>query len=125
VECFINHFCDHKGRKKERVKDPTIIKYCAANKFILVTPDKNMLLTHAETIKKTDVAIIASTRGTQDLDIWVEQVIKSKATIERNVKKYQRPWFMRLGLTGSINIQTVGASRSTKRHRPREGQETT
>jgi hypothetical protein len=123
VECFIRHFCDEKGRKEERVKDPTIIRFCARQKWVLVTPDKEMLFTHADTIKKTDVAIIASTNGTRDLDNWIEQVVKAKAKIERHVKKYPRPWFMRLGMTGSINIQTVGADKKTKRRRPREGQE--
>lgn len=83
-----------------------------------------MLFTHTETIKKTDIAIIASTAGTTDIDDWIKQVIKAKAKIERYAKKHPRPWFMRLGLTGSINIETVGAERITRRSRPREGQET-
>lgn len=123
MQCFIDHFCDKKGRKEERVKDPRIIKFCAERKLILVTPDKNMLYTHAETIKKTDVAIIASTAGTTDIDEWIKQLIKAKPKIERHVKKTPRPWFMRLGLTGTIHIQTVGADRKSSRHRPREGQE--
>jgi len=123
VECFIEHFKDKKGRKEERVKDPRIIRLCASKKFVLVTPDKNMLFTHSETIKNTDVAIIASTVGTCDMDNWVNQLIKAKGKIERHVKKHPRPWFMRLGITGSINIQTVSVDRQTRRRRPREGQE--
>lgn len=123
VKCFVEHFCDKKGRKQERVKDPRIIRFCAAQKFVLVTPDKNMRYTHAETIKQTDVAIIASIVGTRDIDEWITQLIAKKTQIERHVKKFPRPSFMRLGLTGSINIETVKADRTTRRHRPHEGQE--
>jgi hypothetical protein len=87
----VDHFCDSKGRKLERVKDPRIISFCASQKYVLVTPDKNMLFTHAETIKKTDVAIIASVAGTQDIDDWITQLIAVKAKIERHVKKTERP----------------------------------
>jgi hypothetical protein len=124
VKCFVEeHFCDKKGRKEERVKDPRIISLCAAQNYVLVTPDKNMLYTHAETIRKTDIAIIASVAGTKDIDDWITQLIEAKAKIERHVKKTPRPWFMRLGLTGSINVQTIKADRITRRRRPREGQE--
>jgi hypothetical protein len=123
VVCFTEKFCDKGGRKEENVKDPRIIRLCASQKWVLITPDKNMVFTHAETIKKTDVAIIASTIGTRDMDNWINQLIKAKAKIERHVKKTPRPWFMRLGITGSINIQTVGAEKRTRRRRPNEGQE--
>jgi len=123
VECFIHHFRNEQGRKEERVPDPRIIRFCAKHKFVLITPDKNMLFTHWDTIQQTDVAIVASTNGTQDIDTWIEQLIEAKATIERHVRKHERPWFMRLGITGSISIQTVGESKRQRRHRPREGQE--
>lgn len=124
VEVFREHFPGKPGRAEQGVKDPHIIKFCARQKWVLITTDKNMRFTHRETIKQTDVAIVATTSNNESLENWVTALIKAKASIERHVKKTSRPWFGLLGRTGNLNVQTVTTESYTRRHRPREGQET-
>jgi uncharacterized protein DUF5615 len=125
VECFATHFRDAKGRKEESVKDPRIIKFCDEKKWVLVTTDRNMSLTHIETIKKTEIAIIATSSNNQPLDTWAKALIKAKPKIERFVRKHPRPSFATIGTTGCLTQRAISAKAHTRRHRPFEGQEPT
>lgn len=126
VERFVYHFQDQRtSRCEQSVKDPSIIKFCASKKWLLVTPDGNMLFTHVETIKKTDVAILATAHNSaQDVDEWVDGLITGKAEIERFFKKFPRPSFATFNRQGKINSKkTITPDRTTRRNRPREAQE--
>ena len=123
VECFADHFRDADGRVKDGILDPQIIRLCNANKWVLVTMDKQMRFTHVETIKQTEIGIIATTDCNRPPEVWIQALIRAKARIERCVKKHPRPWFARLGSTGALTVETIQPEASTRRHRPKEGQE--
>jgi Txe/YoeB family toxin of Txe-Axe toxin-antitoxin module len=121
VECFGDHFSDPDRKKEQAVKDPRIIQLCHEKKWVLITTDKNILYTHVQTIRKTEVLIIATESNRIELDIWVQALIKAKPKIERLVKRSERPYFACIGRTGNLNRKQVGTT--TRRHRPKEGQE--
>lgn len=124
VECFGHHFRDADGRISDNVKDPALIKFADSHKWVLITTDKQMRYTHVETIKRSEVAIIATVNNKHAPDVWVQALNIAKAKIERYVKKHPRPWFAVLGRDGSITIETISSTAYTRRKRPREGQET-
>ena len=126
VERFVYHFKDERTRKCEQsVKDPRIIRFCASRKWLLVTTDSSMGSTHVETIKKTDIAILATAHNSaDDMDEWVEGLIAGKAAIERFFKKVERPSFTTFNRQGKIAPpKTITPEHFTRRHRPREAQE--
>jgi uncharacterized protein DUF5615 len=123
VECFGGHFRDPDGRISDGIKDPQIIRFCNTQKWVLVTTDRQMRNTHVETIKATEVAIIATVNNKYSPEVWVKALNKAKAKIERHVKKHPRPWFAILGSSGSISFETVSSTAYTRRDRPKEGQE--
>jgi hypothetical protein len=121
VQCFEKHFPDPERKKEQAVKDPRIIRLCDDNKWVLITTDKEMLFTHVETIKKTEILIIATESNRIPLSTWVDALIKAKPKIERLVKRSERPYFACIGRTGNLNRKQIG--KATRRHRPKEGQE--
>ena len=92
---------------------------------MLVTTDSNMQYTHVETIKKTDVAILATAHNNaDDMDEWVDGLISGRAKIERFFKKQERPSFATFNRQGDLTtVKTITSDRYTLRNRPREGQE--
>lgn len=120
VECFGDHFPDATRGKEQNVKDPRIINLCHEKNFVLITTDKNLPITHAATIKKTEIAIIATANNNADPAVWVQAIISAKARIERHCKKVPRPSFATISKTGNLTVRPISISR---RHRPREGQE--
>lgn len=126
VERFANHFQDERTNHCEQsVKDPRIINFCSQRKWMLVTTDSSMRKTHVETIKKTDIAILATAHNSaEDMDEWVEGLIAGKAKIERFFHKHPRPSFATFNRQGDLPIKdTITPDRRSRRHRPREGQE--
>ena len=122
--CFATAFsAEHKSG--ESVGDPKIINHCNKNNYVLFTLDKNMRFTQVETIKKTEIGIIA----TESCDKyspaqWTEAFIKAKAVIKRHIRKYPRPWFAHLAITGEIRkIETITLAMFTRRVRPKEQSE--
>lgn len=121
VEIFGEHFPDDLRKKEQAVKDPRIIRLCNEHKWVLITTDKQLPFTHAETVRKTEIVIIATESNRIPLDTWVKAIIKSKLKIERLVKRSDRPYFACIGQTGNLNRKPIGTT--TRRNRPREGQE--
>jgi hypothetical protein len=124
VECFADHFRGEDGKIKDGVKDPEIIKFCAKSQWLLITTDKAMRETHVETIKETEIAIIATASNQTALDVWIKALIKSKAKIERAFKKHPRPWFATITPSGDLKISQITEELFTRRQRHKEGQET-
>ena len=121
VVCFEEEFPDPHRKVEQAVKDPRIIKRCNEKKLVLITADKEMLYTHVETIKKSEIIIIATQSNTISIETWVDAIIKAKPKIERLVKRSDRPYFATLGRTGNLERKQIGTQ--TRRNRPREGQE--
>ena len=92
-----------------------------------LTEYQNLSKTHIETVKKTDIVIIATQSNNEPIAVWVEALIKSKAKIERLVKRTlksgERPCCARISKNGDISVDENYRNRSTTRKRPREGQE--
>jgi hypothetical protein len=110
------------ARLHQRVPDPRIIKLCDHEKYVLFTMDKNMRHTHVEEIKKTECAIIATESCDKYAPIkWVDALIAAKAEFHRKFKRYPRPWFAHLQITGHLRkIETIVPEMRTRRTRPRE-----
>jgi hypothetical protein len=123
VTCYANHFTDKEGKPEKSVKDPKIIQYCQKRKYVLITTDKQLCYTHIETVKKSDIVIVATESNTSGMEIWVNALIKAKARIERLVKKSERPCSARLSRVGTITVDDELMGRTTRRNRPEEGQE--
>jgi len=123
VECFADHFRGENGKIKDGVKDPEIIKFCENRQWLLITTDKAMRETHVETIKETEIAIIATANNQTSLDVWIKALIKSKAKIERAFKKHPRPWFATITSSGELKINQITEELFTRRQRQKEGQE--
>lgn len=121
AQCFAEIF-QTGGRKDEGVKDTQIIEYCHANKLVLVTMDKNIRFTHVDAIKTTQIAIIAMESGDKyPPATWVTALILGKSKILSKVKRYPRPWFAHLSVTGELRkIETITAEMKTRRERPAE-----
>jgi len=121
VRCFAEAFRtgDPKG---DPVRDPQIIEYCHAEKLVLVTMDKNIRFTHVDTIKKTDVAIIATESSDKySPATWVAALILGKPKILTAIKRYPRPWFAHLSTTGELRkIERITPEMTTRRDRPDE-----
>jgi hypothetical protein len=124
VTCYADHFKDKEGKPENSVKDPEIIKYCHKRKYVLVTTDKQLCYTHIETLKKTEIVVIATESNTAGMEIWVDALISAKAKIERLVKKSERPCSARISRSGNISVDYELLGRSTRRKRSKEGQET-
>jgi hypothetical protein len=121
VQCFADYFKDQQGRKEEGVKDPRIIRFCHNKKWLLVTTDSDIVRTHVEEIKRTDIAILATAHNADDMDDWIEGLIAAKVAIERHFKKYPRPWFAQFNRQGAITtIRTLTEASYSRRNRPRE-----
>ncbi len=129
MRCFRDDFpsSSNPGKAEESVKDPRIIRHCNDKNFVLITTDKNLCYTHIETVKKTDIVIIATQSNNEPIAVWIEALRKSKGKIERLVKhtekKGERPCCARISKNGDINIDEHYRTRTTTRNRPREGQE--
>ena len=71
-----------------------------------MTKDKELCYTHIETVKKTDIVIIATQSNNEPIAVWVKALIKSKGKIERLVKhtekKGERPAVHGLVKTGTL-----------------------
>lgn len=123
VECYAEHFKDHEGKPEKKVKDPAIIKHCQKSSFVLVTTDKQLCYTHAATVKKTEIIVVATESNRAGIGIWVDALIKAKPKIERLVKKAARPCCFRLSRTGTLTADENLMNRETRRTRPHEGQD--
>jgi hypothetical protein len=121
VLCFAKDFA-HEHKNRIQVTDPRIIKHCDKNHYVLFTLDKSMRHTHVETIKKTEVAIIATESADKYSPVqWVEAFLKAKADNRRKIRKFRRPWFAHLAITGEIRkIETITQEMTTRRVRPSE-----
>ena len=88
MRCFRDDFprASNPGKAEESVKDPRIIRHCHENDLVLITTDKNLCYTHIETVKKTDIVIIATQSNNEPIAVWIEALIKGKAKIERLIK---------------------------------------
>lgn len=121
VVCFAHEF-PHEATNNIRVTDPRIIKHCNEKDYVLITLDKSMKHTHMELIKQTGIAII----GTESCDKyppvqWVDALIKASALVRRKVRKFPRPWFAHLQITGTLrHITTITSDMNTRRTRPQE-----
>lgn len=120
-ECFSTAFAaEHK--RQESVRDPRIINHCNNCGYILFTNDKAMRYTHVETIKNTDIGIIAAESFDKFSPIdWIDSFVEAKTVIKRHIKKHPRPWFAHLTIDGKIRkIETITLEMRTRRVRPEE-----
>ena len=124
VRSFRTDFPAQPGKPEQSVKDPRIIRHCAANDYVLITTDKELCYTHIEEVKKTEIVVIATESNRGDIHLWVLALIRGKAKIERLVKRTrkqgQRPCSTRISRSGNIRVDEKFASRTTRRTRPRE-----
>ena len=75
---------------------------------MLLTRDHEMRNTHREEIKKTEVAILATSHNSSDdQDEWVAALINLKSRILREFKKRERPWFATFSRTANLTIKTI------------------
>ena len=123
VEPFVKHFTREDGGKEQKVKDPRIIRLCNKKKWLLVTTDSDIRFTHIEEIKRcTDVAILATAHNSvENIDEWIDGLIKARARVEREFKKRERPWYAQFNRQGDITtIFTVTEQHTTRRSRLQE-----
>jgi hypothetical protein len=129
VRCFREDFprASDPGKAEESVKDPRIIRHCNDKDYVLITTDKNLCYTHIETVKKTNIVIIATQSNNEPIEVWVKAIIKSKSKIERLIKHTlkdgERPCCARISKNGDIIVDENYRTRTTTRNRPKEGQE--
>lgn len=117
-------FPDAKKGKQNGVLDTPVIKKCHDEKWLLLTTDHEMLKTHIEEIKKhPNVTILAATHNSatpEDNVLWLQAVIKLRASILRLYKKQPRPWFATFSREGTItNFKVITAEHKTRRTRPK------
>jgi hypothetical protein len=115
-------FPDARKGKQNGVPDTPVIKKCHEEKWLLLTSDHEMLMTHVEEIKKNpNVTILATThnsRTPEECQAWLEAVIKLKPTILRMYKKNQRPWFATFSRAGVItSFKVITPDHKTRRTR--------
>lgn len=125
--CFRDDFPAKPGKPEQSVKDPRIIRHCHERGYVLITTDKQLCYTHIGTVKKTDIVVIATESNRSEMRVWVDALITGKARIERLVKntrkRGQRPCSARISRTGSIWMDPNYLNKTTKKNRPKEGQE--
>jgi hypothetical protein len=97
VETFPKWFRTESNKKKQGVKDPSVIEFCNEKKWLLVTTDHEMRKTHAQEIRVnpcfTAIATANNSATAQEYEEWLDAIIKLKPRILRYYKKNQRPWF--------------------------------
>jgi hypothetical protein len=123
IELFREHFARDDGGKEQSVKDPRILRFCNRHKWLLVTTDSDLRLTHIEEIKKLpDLAILATAHNTvAGIEEWVDGLIKVRRFVEREFRKRLRPWFAQFSRQGRITtIYTITAMHGSRRIRPLE-----
>lgn len=89
IEAFWKHFQREQGGKEQGVKDPRVLRLCNAKKWLLVTMNSDIRLTHIEEIKKLpDLAILATSHNSGEyIEEWVDALICARARIEREFKE--------------------------------------
>ncbi|MGO8721024.1 MAG: DUF5615 family PIN-like protein [Acidobacteriaceae bacterium] len=108
VQRFPEWFRDETGQPLRNVPDPEVIKFCTRNGWVLVTRDHEMKNLHRQEIRKSDVAILATAHNSAKIqDEWVVAIINLKASILREFKKRERPWFATFSRTAKLTIQTI------------------
>jgi predicted nuclease of predicted toxin-antitoxin system len=111
VQRFPEWFRDDSGKVRVNVEDPEIIRFCHKNGWLLVTTDHEMKNMHLEEIKKTEVAILATSHNSaENPDEWVIALINLKSRILREFKKRERPWFGTFSRTANLTISTITAA---------------
>ena len=132
IERFTTHFPrteQVKGEplvRQQEVKDPSILKLCDKNGWLLITTDSDMRFTHLEQIKKCKkIAILATAHNAvDDIFEWVEGLANGRAAIERKFKKQPPPWFGQFNRAGDITTcYTVTEEHKTRRTRAKEAGE--
>lgn len=122
VRCFRDVFAANPGKPEQLVKDPRIIRKCDDEKWVLITPDKNIIVTHNELIQETELAIIATANNNTDPKVWIAAIIKGKVRVERFIRTEPRPSFATINRNGELTIKRA-SKRGKRRNRPKEGQE--
>lgn len=108
MQRFPEWFKDENGKVMRNVKDPEIIHFCHRNGWLLVTTDHEMKSMHREEIKRTEVAILATSHNSlENPDEWVVALINLKTRILREFKKRERPWFGTFGRTATLKVETI------------------
>jgi hypothetical protein len=125
VERFTTHFPreGNTGKRQQEVKDPSVLKLCNREGWLLVTTDSDMRFTHVEEIKKcVNIGILATAHNKVDDPYeWVNGLAKGRATIERRFKKQAPPWYGQFDRSGRITTcYTVTDQHGSRRHRPKE-----
>jgi hypothetical protein len=110
------------SRKRQHVKDPDIIAFCSEKRFMLVTTDSNMQLSHAAEIGKSHVTILATAHNNvTGIEEWVDALIQGRVAVERYWKKVQPPCFATFNRQGVINKpKCFGPHSTNRRTRPQE-----
>ena len=106
VVSFEEVFQTRDGKKREKVKDPEVIRHCSKKRRVLFTTDKKILFAWADVIVHTDIAIIATESNVSDPSVWIGAIIKAKAKIERFARKFPRPSFACLSRSGELHRKT-------------------
>lgn len=108
VQRFPEWFRDENGQKRENVLDPEVIRFCHKTGWLLVTKDHEMKNMHREEIRKSEVAILATSHNSAEDDgEWVAAMINLKPRILREFRKHDRPWFATFSRTARLRIETI------------------
>lgn len=122
VVTFSEWFRTESNRRKQGVKDPSVISICDEKKCLLVTTDHEMKKTHVEEIKQhprfTALATAHNSTTPQESEKWLDAIIKLKPLILRHFKKSERPWFATFSREAKItSFETITPDHKTKRTR--------
>ena len=79
-----------------------------------------MRTTFIETLKKTEIGVLATANNNIGDDTWAKAIVKQKVKILRHFKKQQRPYFSVIQSSGEIRVETLLQTMTTRRTRPRE-----
>jgi hypothetical protein len=125
VEEMPSHFpqnADLIGRRAQSVKDPEIIGLCHKRKWLIVTKDSNMRITHVEAIKRHPNTMILATSHNPccDVEIWIQAILKAQVEIRRKFKTQARPWYAQFNRQGKITVCKSIVNQTTHRIRPNE-----
>jgi hypothetical protein len=123
VETFAKHFPDPERVRQQDVKDKPVIKLCHRWKWLIVTRDLNMRITHVEAIKAhPDTMILATASNSEgDLASWVNALIVAKKDVEKKFRRQGRPWFAQFDRQGNVTVcRTIDCNSTTRRTRPKE-----